>query len=169
MNTMQSKEQVKRSYVQETLCGGCLTCLKAALQVTEAVFFHSGHFKHATAGEKLVWMTKRMAWKSFRCFSFLVLALLMLVHCHGLLRYMNGSEPSLMLLVTPVPVPAMTNQNVCCEKDLLIPGEGSEMLWRHREPISDLEWYKLEWDSTLQHCVFSLGLRLFILLLKENK
>lgn len=54
MNTMQSKEQVKRSYVQETLCGGCLTCLKAALQVTEAVFFHSGHFKHATAGETLV-------------------------------------------------------------------------------------------------------------------
>lgn len=45
---MQSKEEVKRSCVQETLCGGCLTCLKAILQVTEACY------KHDTAGEALV-------------------------------------------------------------------------------------------------------------------
>ncbi len=39
---------------------------------------------------------------TFSCFSFSVLVLCRLSHCHGLLGHLNKTEPSLMLLVTPV-------------------------------------------------------------------
>lgn len=49
-----------------------------------------------------------------RCAGARALILYMLAHWHGLLARLNGTEPSLMLLVTPVLFP--TSQNVRCEK-----------------------------------------------------
>lgn len=39
-------------------------------------------------------------WISFSCFSFTVLLLLILAHCHSLLRDLHKTEPLLMLVVT---------------------------------------------------------------------
>lgn len=43
----------------------------------------------------------------------------LLVHSHHLLGHVSQTEPRLTLLITPVLLPVMTNQNACCARRLL--------------------------------------------------